>query len=562
MVTNIRDLVTPRGIRRLFLLVLALARPKKPVIRLSRRSSRKNKDKINMASSSTAVRAMVHTKARQQDDKHELQRLADGRRFAIVKTDLGARRAGAARFSEPLGFELDLASNQQQKLPLQERHVTAEELRRTEPGRCGQQQLARILELQRRRQHRRPQQQLLRRHQRREHRVPDSAFLQQKKTAIAKSGSATAFFRGRRRRIEVTAWPCGGSRQSLTGRGSTNRYTFSRADGSLAGLRRPATSPGTPGTSPDVRFPHRSSAHRLSHDSSSGVPWTVRVSVPDSARPASEHGASRSSFVAVTSHPNLGKISTLVNALCSSKVTMVSDKPQTTERRTCSGCRERRGPPDRARRPAQLPERHATRLTERIQRTMDSSFEDVEADASSCLPPASGRRQRPASSPRTSSRSASRSSSPWTRSTAWSRAAFRSRWNAGGADAAGFSALDPMMTKTSNGIRNLRDELVGLLSDRPVYFQKEPRHPDLHEKLQIAELIREKALWLDPTTSAAKAAGRGGRNDRLRWLTHRCWWRPNGGIRSSSARAAPMVEEIGTRARQEVDWLFGDGTSS
>src|SRR5205823_13411667 len=84
----------------------------------------------------------------------------------------------------------------------------------------------------------------------------------------------------------------------------------------------------------------------------------------------------RSGFVAVAGRPNVGK-STLVNALCGGKVAIVSDKPQTTRRRilgVASG-------DDYQLVLADLPgfQRPRDALTERMQRTVDAAFEDVEA---------------------------------------------------------------------------------------------------------------------------------------------------------------------------------------
>ena len=84
----------------------------------------------------------------------------------------------------------------------------------------------------------------------------------------------------------------------------------------------------------------------------------------------------RSGFVAVAGRPNVGK-STLVNALCGGKVAIVSDKPQTTRRRIF-GIANGDGHQLVL---ADLPgfQRPRDPLTEHMQRTVDSSFEDVDA---------------------------------------------------------------------------------------------------------------------------------------------------------------------------------------
>ena len=58
-----------------------------------------------------------------------------------------------------------------------------------------------------------------------------------------------------------------------------------------------------------------------------------------------------------------------------------------------------------------------------------------------------------------------------------------------------FHALHPVSAKTGDGIAALRDELVALLPEGPLYFPVEQRS-DLSVEMQISELIREKALWL------------------------------------------------------------------
>src|SRR5438034_7317336 len=94
------------------------------------------------------------------------------------------------------------------------------------------------------------------------------------------------------------------------------------------------------------------------------------------ARDVGPAGGMRSGFVAVAGRPNVGK-STLVNALCGGKVAIVSDKPQTTRRRIhgiATGDHYQLILAD-------LPgfQRPRDALTEHMQRTVESSFEEVDA---------------------------------------------------------------------------------------------------------------------------------------------------------------------------------------
>src|SRR5215204_658344 len=84
----------------------------------------------------------------------------------------------------------------------------------------------------------------------------------------------------------------------------------------------------------------------------------------------------KSGFVAVAGRPNVGK-STLVNALAGGKVAITSDKPQTTRRRIFGVVNG----PDSQLVLADLPgfQRPRDPLTEHMQRTVDASFEDVDA---------------------------------------------------------------------------------------------------------------------------------------------------------------------------------------
>ena len=84
----------------------------------------------------------------------------------------------------------------------------------------------------------------------------------------------------------------------------------------------------------------------------------------------------KSGFVALAGRPNVGK-STLVNALCGGKVVIVSDKPQTTRRRIVGIANG----DDYQLVLVDMPgfQRPRDPLTERMQRTVDRSFDDVDA---------------------------------------------------------------------------------------------------------------------------------------------------------------------------------------
>ena len=114
------------------------------------------------------------------------------------------------------------------------------------------------------------------------------------------------------------------------------------------------------GTKP---YPIRS---RLPHYDGSG--WWVGV--------PQRKVAVKSGIVAVAGRPNVGK-STLVNALCGEKVAITSDVPNTTRRRLFGVANG----PDYQLALVDLPgfQRPLDALTERMQETVDASFEDVDA---------------------------------------------------------------------------------------------------------------------------------------------------------------------------------------
>jgi GTP-binding protein Era len=198
----------------------------------------------------------------------------------------------------------------------------------------------------------------------------------------------------------------------------------------------------------------------------------------------------KSGFVAVAGRPNVGK-SSLVNALCGGKVTIVSDKPQTTRRRIF-GIANGDGYQLVL---ADLPgfQRPLDPLTERMQRTVDSAFEDL--DAVLLVFDARGRigagdrfiaqRVFALGVPVVIAVNKVDRLKPGHIASQMQTAA----------KLGPFHALHPVSAKTGDGIDELREELVGLLPEGPQYYPADQRS-DLSIETQIAELIREQALAL------------------------------------------------------------------
>jgi GTPase len=198
----------------------------------------------------------------------------------------------------------------------------------------------------------------------------------------------------------------------------------------------------------------------------------------------------RSGIVAVAGRPNVGK-STLVNALCGGKVAIVSDKPQTTRRRIfgiANGA-------DHQLVLADLPgfQRPLDALTERMQKTVDAAFEEVEA----VLFVLSARERIGAGDRFISSRVFGLGAPVVIALNKVDRlkASHVAQQMEAAARLGDFHALHPVSAKTGDGVAALRDELVALLPEGPLYFPREQR-TDLSVELQVGELIREKALWL------------------------------------------------------------------
>jgi GTPase len=258
----------------------------------------------------------------------------------------------------------------------------------------------------------------------------------------------------------------------------------------------------------------------------------------------------KSGFVAVAGRPNVGK-STLVNALAGGKVAITSDKPQTTRRRIFGIANG----DDHQLVLVDLPgfQRPRDPLTEHMQRTVDSSFEDVDAvlfvlDARDRI--GAGDRFIAArvfslGVPVVIALNKVDRLKPGHIATQMQTA---SRLG-------DFHALHPVSAKTGDGVDELREELVGLLPEGPLYYPPEQR-TDLSPEEQIAELVREKAIQLtrDEVPHAITAEVEE-LDERVARVLLYVETESQKGILVGKGGA--MVREIGTRARPEVEALVG-----
>ncbi|MBV8563695.1 MAG: KH domain-containing protein, partial [Actinobacteria bacterium] len=118
-----------------------------------------------------------------------------------------------------------------------------------------------------------------------------------------------------------------------------------------------------------------------------------------------------------------------------------------------------------------------------------------------------------------------------------------------------FHALHPVSAKTGDGVGALRDELVGLLPEGPLYFPEEQR-TDLTVETQIAELIREKALWLTrdevPHAISVEVEELEDKVLRASILVE-----TDSQKQIVVGKGGSIVKEIGTRARPEIEAMLG-----
>jgi GTP-binding protein Era len=257
----------------------------------------------------------------------------------------------------------------------------------------------------------------------------------------------------------------------------------------------------------------------------------------------------KSGFVAVAGRPNVGK-STLVNALCGGKVAIVSDKPQTTRRRIAGVANG----DDYQLVLVDLPgfQRPRDPLTERMQRTVDHAFEDVDAVLFVL-----SARERIGAGDRFVAERVFALGVPvviaLNKVDRLKPGHIATQMNTA-SKLGDFHALHPVSAKTGDGIPELREELVGLLPEGPAYFPDGER-TDLSLEAQVSELVREKALELTreelPHSISVEVEELGEKVVRASVYVE-----TESQKQIVVGRGGSVVKEIGVRARPEIEALL------
>jgi GTP-binding protein Era len=258
----------------------------------------------------------------------------------------------------------------------------------------------------------------------------------------------------------------------------------------------------------------------------------------------------KSGFVAVAGRPNVGK-STLVNALAGGKVAIVSDKPQTTRRRI-SGVVNGDGYQLVL---VDLPgfQRPLDPMTERMQRTVDQAFEDVDG----VLFVLSTRERIGAGDRFIAQRVFSLGVPVVIGLNKVDR--LKPGHVATQMDTASklgdFHALHPVSAKTGDGVSELREELVELLPEGPAYFPPEQRS-DLSQEDEVGELIREKALALTREEVPHAISVEVEEVDE-KVVRASLYVETDSQKQIVVGKGGSVVKEIGVRARPEIEHLVG-----
>jgi GTP-binding protein Era len=268
----------------------------------------------------------------------------------------------------------------------------------------------------------------------------------------------------------------------------------------------------------------------------------------------------RSGFIAVIGRPNVGK-STLVNAMVGQKVSIVSDKPQTTRRPV-------RGVLNGAGFQAVFTDtpgfhKPRTALGERLNERVGESVADVEVillvvDAAAGVGRGDAfvatRQVEPFAGPKVCAVNkidALRHRGP--RGTVPQLSA--------AAELASFDHVVPVSARTGVGVSELREVLVGLLPPGPPLFPDEMA-TDQTLEFRIAETVREKALALtreEVPHSVATMVEDLSRDDVTGLVTVSCLVLVERDSQKGIliGRGGEMLKQIGTSARKELEALLG-----
>jgi GTPase len=258
----------------------------------------------------------------------------------------------------------------------------------------------------------------------------------------------------------------------------------------------------------------------------------------------------RSGFVAVAGRPNVGK-STLVNALAGGKVAIVSEKPQTTRQRisaVVNGENHQLVLVD-------LPgfQRPLDALTERMQRTVSTSLEDVDGFLFVLAAD-----ERIGAGDRFVAERVFAAGPPVVialNKVDRLKPARIAEQIAAAAELGDFHSLHPVSALRDDGLEALAADLVELLPAGPHYFE-EGEQTDLPLEARLAELVREQALAL---TREEVPHSIGVEIDELEDARVRAILfvetESQKGI--LVGKGGSMIKEIGSRARPEIELLLG-----
>jgi GTP-binding protein Era len=260
----------------------------------------------------------------------------------------------------------------------------------------------------------------------------------------------------------------------------------------------------------------------------------------------------KSGFVAVAGRPNVGK-STLVNALAGTKVAIVSDKPHTTRNRI----RGVHTTDDAQLVLVDLPgwQRPIDPLTERMQETVDDAMSSDDVDAVLLVVSA---RDRIGAGDKFVARRVFSLGLPVVivvnkiDRLKHGHVATQMKEAAKLGD---FHALHPVSALTGDGIDELRNDLISLLPEGPMYF---PAGTDTDMPLEgrIAELVREQALRLTKEEVPHALTAEVVELDEK--LVHvRLYTETESQKQILIGKGGTMVREIGRHARPAIEQLLG-----